>query len=500
MTSAVHSALAPVRHRQRLLAAVRATAYGTLAGSVAGIAVALTQWAMTGDVSGWVAAVIAAGPLAGLVVGLACRRPWGQAAAAVDAHYQLKDRSATALEFLAKPDAGDLHHLQIADTLSHLGGMDPDRVVPMRTPRVLPYALAALVVAAVLPFALPRASEASATPPEPLAQVVAEAEKIQESLQELEEVAEQEESKELKELVTKLKEQVEEMKQPGVDEREALAKLSEMQSAIQAQMAQFNVAVVDGQLASLGAAMSAATALEGAGKALQEAKLDKAAQELEKLEDPQLDRKEQKAVEEKLREVSKKMGEAGLGSLSSAVSDFAENIKGGKNAKVSKASKVLAREVKSQARRKKINALLMGQLDDLNESKCNCQANSLVTGKKPQKSMSPSSSFGMTTSGNVEGQRTSLLSQRKQETITGTPGEGPSETETTASPEARQQAGRGYQEKYAKYKKMSDAVLDSEPIPLGQRQMIRKYFELIRPANGELPDKPTDAKEPAEKK
>jgi hypothetical protein len=45
---------------------------------------------------------------------------------------------------------------------------------------------------------------------------------------------------------------------------------------------------------------------------------------------------------------------------------------------------------------------------------------------------------------------------------------------------------------------MSEAVLESEAIPLGQRQMIRKYFELIRPQNAELPDKPADAKkEPA---
>src|SRR4029453_1195539 len=114
------------------------------------------------------------------------------------------------------------------------------------------------------------------------------------------------------ELVQKLKSIAEEMKEQNVDEKEALAKLSEMQSAIQAQMAQFNIAVVDGQLASLGAAMSAATGLEGAGKALQEAKLEKAARELEKLEDPKLGRKEQKAVDEKLKEVAKKMGEAGL--------------------------------------------------------------------------------------------------------------------------------------------------------------------------------------------
>jgi hypothetical protein len=36
---------------------------------------------------------------------------------------------------------------------------------------------------------------------------------------------------------------------------------------------------------------------------------------------------------------------------------------------------------------------------------------------------------------------------------------------------------------------MSEAVLDSEPIPLGHRQTIRRYFELIRPQNSDLPDK-----------
>ena len=32
---------------------------------------------------------------------------------------------------------------------------------------------------------------------------------------------------------------------------------------------------------------------------------------------------------------------------------------------------------------------------------------------------------------------------------------------------------------------MSDAVLDSEEIPLGHRQMIRKYFQGIRPDSKE---------------
>jgi hypothetical protein len=285
-----------------------------------------------------------------------------------------------------------------------------------------------------------------------------------------------------------LRQKIEEMKQPGVDEREALAKLSEMEAAIQSQQAQYNSALVDGQLQSLGAAMSAAAALEGAGKALQENKLDKAAKELEQLEDPQLDRKEQKVVEEKLKQVAKEMGDVGLGQLSGAVSDFADSLKGGKG-KGKKATKVLAREVKNQARRKRINDLLNGELDNLKEGKCNCQSNSLVKGKRPEKSKSPSSTFGASTSGNVQGEKTQLLGQNNQVNITGTPGEGPSDVETTASPEARQKARRGYKESYQKYRKMSDAVLDSEPIPLGHRQTIRRYFELIRPRNSDAEEK-----------
>ena len=75
----------------------------------------------------------------------------------------------------------------------------------------------------------------------------------------------------------------------------------------------------------------------------------------------------------------------------------------------------------------------------------------------------------MNTSGNTLGDKTKLQSKRDVKEITGNPGDGPSEMETTHSVEGKQQAARGYKESYQKYKKMSEAVLDSEPIPLGHR-------------------------------
>jgi hypothetical protein len=495
MAESVYAVLASVWRRQRAAFVLRLTMYGLFAGSFAGLIFGFIAWRYGSPLPLGLAVTVAAGagPALALVfalAGLLWRRGIHDAAVAVDRHYQLKDRSATALEFLSKPAHTPLQDLQIADAAQHLQHVDPRQVAPLKRPRSLPYAVGLWAAAAaiavlmwVFPFGAPSV-EAGPAPAPP--QIVAEAERLQESLQDLEEAARQEDNKDLEKLVEKLRQKIEEMKQPGVDEREALAKLSEMEAAIQSQQAQYNSALVDGQLQSLGAAMSAAVALEGAGKALQENKLDKAAKELEQLDDPQLDRKEQKVVEEKLKQVAKEMGDVGLGQLSGAVSDFADSLKGGKG-KGKKATSVLAREVRNQSRRKRINDLLTGELENLKEGKCNC--NSLITGKKPEKSTRPSSNFDATTSGNVQGERTKLLGQDNQVSITGTPGEGPSDVETTASPEARQKARRGYKETYQKYRKMSDAVLDSEPIPLGHRQTIRRYFELIRPQNSDMNDK-----------
>src|SRR5262249_20035371 len=102
-----------------------------------------------------------------------------------------------------------------------------------------------------------------------------------------------------------------------------------------------------------------------------------------------------------------------------------------------------------------------------------------------KKSDKPSSSWNRAISGNVDGDKTKLDSARKFDTIKGQNDEGPSEVETTHSPEGRQAAARQYREQYLKYRRLSAAALHPEPIPLGSRQTIRRYFELIRPEGDE---------------
>ena len=71
--------------------------------------------------------------------------------------------------------------------------------------------------------------------------------------------------------------------------------------------------------------------------------------------------------------------------------------------------------------------------------------------------------------------------------MTGTAGDGQSDLKTSSSSEGRQEAQRSYKDVYQKYKKLSEAVLENEQIPLGHRQTIRRYFESIRPQQGEEP-------------
>lgn len=497
MRQAIYAALRPLRARQQRLFILHCVLLGLLASAALGLVVGAARLAFgLGVTPAARAGLLVAGPLAGLLAGLLLRRSWHGAAAAVDEHYRLKDRTVTALAFAHQAAPTDLQTLQFADTMDHLYGLEPQAVAPLKPPRSWPLALTAAVAATVAlawPLAQPQAEAGLAPTPEHITAIALEQKdrlaalekKLAETAEELDDDKADEDKKGLKELLEKLLEKVEELNQPGMDEKEALAKLSEMQAEVQALANQLNIAALDGQLSSLGTALAASSPFEGAGKALQDGKLEKAAKELDKLDEVKLTPKEAKALEEKLKQLAKQMGDAGQGSLGDAVAELADSLKGG-NGKVGKATRNLAKKVNNAVKRRKVNDLLLAQVEDFKECKCNCQANGGARLRMPQKSDSPSSNWGRAISGNTDGERTKLASKRTDQQVSGTPGgEGDSEVETTATPEARQQASRAYQEKYEKFKKESDAVLEGEPIPLGHRQMVKKYFELIRPTNAD---------------
>jgi len=209
----------------------------------------------------------------------------------------------------------------------------------------------------------------------------------------------------LRELVQQLAQKIDEMKQPGVDVKEALAKLSEMQASIATQQALYNVGMVDAQMTSLGGAMASTQSLESAGQSLQQQKYDKAAAALEQAE-AKFERKEAKNLKEKLKKAALAQGEAGLGELSETTAEMADTLDEGQAFRDS--ARKLAKLARAQGRRKQINDLLTLLSNKLCECKGNCQKNGGPKVLARKKSTRPSSTWGRSTSGNVDGDKTKL--------------------------------------------------------------------------------------------
>ena len=212
MIEALRSRLQPVQRRQVWQTIAVWVVGGLLLGAViglgCGVARLVTQWA---DGGGFTVASLAAGPIIGAVAALVWLLPrpnWIAAARAVDRHYQLKDRTESALAFGRKQVASDKQafaELQLADAMSHRNRVESKADVPYVAPRFLPGAMLAAVLAVVLAVVPLKQDEASASPSTPDENIVAQAEAIADSLKELEEELNKDIDPELEQLLKELK-------------------------------------------------------------------------------------------------------------------------------------------------------------------------------------------------------------------------------------------------------------------------------------------------------
>ena len=253
MNEAIYTALKPVRSRQQKVFAVRSTVAGLIVGAAAGLTLGVvrlaTGWQMHWGVG---VAVLAAGPVLGLLAGLLLRRGWHDAAAAVDGHYRLKDRSVTALAFSQQTAPTELQAVQIGDAIGHMRTVEPKAVVPLKATSAWPIAAVALAAAVVvLAWPLPpRETQAGPAPvPENILAVAAEQKaKIPEFQKKLSETAQDtqdeknDEQKAFEKQLEKDAQKLEELNQAGTDQKEALAKLSELQAAWQSLANELNTA------------------------------------------------------------------------------------------------------------------------------------------------------------------------------------------------------------------------------------------------------------------
>lgn len=489
----VRSRLRPVRRRMHRMQLLRAATAGLAVGSMLGM-IAAVLW-RCGIVDAWWPAV-AAGPVGALlaVVARAVVRPsWNAVAAAVDAHYGLKDRAVTALRFAADLRDDPIRRMQVREALEHLQHVDSRAVVSRSGSRVTP-AAAGAVGALLAVLLIPLAERPPVVAVAALPVVLEQADELEATmLEEIRELAERQQEPELEALAEELEELVDQLRRPETDQRQALATLSEMQQSLQAAMGKFDLQQVETALQDIAAAMEPAEAMRAIAEELKEGDYDAAAEKLEQFDSGRLNQKERRAVADSLKQLAQGLEKGQQGQLSEATGQMAEGLKNNSQSQCNGGACKLAGLCRQQALRKKIGQCLGSQLNRLSLCKGACQGGK-NGGNKVAKSESPSSSWGTGQSNDPLGdEMTRLDSDREQLEVTGTAGDGPSEREITTAPEASQQARRGYSERYAEFRKQAEAVLDSEPLPLGYRQTVQTYFESIRPTGEEGTEELLDA-------
>ncbi|PQO41145.1 hypothetical protein [Blastopirellula marina] len=474
-----------VRHRQQLQRLWKFASFGLLSSGFAACLLGALRWLTQAEWSwSWVVATLVAGPVLGLIVAFIRQVSLREAAAAIDHVCNLKDRTQTALGFLQASSDGPIHRLQIDDTQKHLANVDPVKVAPISRPKWFPLAVC-LGIGAVLLVILPSVKSQVEAASAPNLTVLDSADRVAENLKELKEFQDEHKDPELEKLIQELMQQTEALKEEAADPKEALAKLSEMEASLQEMQAKLEPDM-ENELAKVGDVLSLSEAMDAAGKAMAQGDMEKAEEELAKLEMPELDRKTEKAITEKLEELKQNSGPNGQKrqQMKEALGQISSGLSQGDRSQFKDGVKGLASECKKQGNRKKLSDLLRKQCQCLGECKSNCEGQC-----KSSSSSSPKKGgkkAGSASTENAPGDQTPLLHTNPQMNLTGQDsGQGDVDIETEEGTAREQEAVRSYREKAQEYEAMSESVLNSESIPLGHRQTIRRYFQSIRPEGAE---------------
>lgn len=489
MRDAVLALLAPIRRRSQWQFALRALSLGMVLGALAGITSIIAQRALgrsLGPAAAW--AVLLAGPVAGALLGLARRPSWQATAALVDDRCRLHDRASAALEFASNPSPSDLERLQVRDAVRLLTAIRPADVAPVRPPRGWPLAVGCLAIAVGL-LAWPLvATPARSELPAPFEPALAEARALEEPARQLEAAAIEMQSAALKSIAERMRQTIAELKKPGLDMRETMAKISELQAFIAEAQKEYDPEPVDRELQSLGEVMVEARPLQPAAQALQEQRLEKAARALEEARSASFDRAEAQAIGPRLDRSAAGMKTKGLERLGRATSRLAAGVKGDAES-LKQGTQELAKEIRDHDRRRRINELMAREQRRLSDCKNECEARNLMALRQQEEQQKPDPKKGSSGKGktgkegaDADRENASALNRAK---ISGRAGDGPAETEDDGhSPQGNgTRARRPSRKVHQKYQRESEAVLDREPIPLGHREAIRRYFELIRPTS-----------------
>ncbi|MEY3458471.1 MAG: hypothetical protein RL215_1628, partial [Planctomycetota bacterium] len=268
---------------------------------------------------------------------------------------------------------------------------------------------------------------------------------------------------------------------PGTP-REAFAKLSNLENSLQKLQEQLRNPANAKALAEIGEALQLSEDTQPAGKALAEGDFQKAETELQKLKLPEADRQTRRAVSEQLRRVEQQSQQSSQAEQTGqAAAQMAEGLEQNNPQSFQDAAQQLAAQARQQNSRKKMTEMLEQQSESLAAMRADfeSQAGNIAQG---QGKGGRKAGKGSATDPRAQTASQSPASAAKELRLKGeSSGEGETQTETLPGEREEQSSEREYRQNLERYESLQESSLDSEPLPAGQKQTIRRYFQLIRP-------------------
>jgi hypothetical protein len=239
-------------------------------------------------------------------------------------------------------------------------------------------------------------------------------------------------------------------------------------------------------LQQLGEIFKTTDALQSLGQVLQAKQFQAASEQFEAVDPREISQQEAETLAQQLQPLAQQMETDGQQELGTATKQLGEAIRNQDKAALTGATDQLASLSQQLALRLSLASQLSSQVNRLSEAK----AFSLSGGKNSSRSQQPRQTWGRGTAGDpLVGDPTSLASQRERHEVSGMVGEGPSRRDLIRSDQGRpERSVRPYRNVYPEFRQQAEDVLLHEPLPLGHRQLIRQYFEAIRPSSGDRRD------------
>jgi len=460
-----------VRFRQRVQRTLNSTAWGLFIAAFIAL------------LSPYLAVAIV---LVSVLVGFVLSFSLPSAARMIDRHYRLKDRILTATALLRRTNRTPMEQLQIDDTAEHITIVKPDTVHPIRLPKMVWLALGVFALnltgTTIIHGWLHQSGEAESATHVTLDE--GNTIRLEELVSKTEELLQMHPDEPLLRNLFGQLEVLTQRFETNMDARETFKTLSEIEEAFQSVLDSLKLETMDDLLQDLAKTLELAEKTIPISIALEKGDYSQAALELKRLDAEALEslsEPERKAMAEQMQALADEAEHQQA--LQEAAQKMSDALKDGDGESGKAAADALASEVDKHGIRKEIGKSIALQQMELGMIKAESGL-AMSGGKGTDKSETASETWGSGSAGNPNaGKETQLDGERQQQMLTGTIGEeGDSLKETIESQEMSDaQSVRQYREQYQDYQKIAEAVLDNEPIPLGQRLVIRQYFESIRP-------------------